>query len=200
MRRYAGAVADGKHCGIAARGQRRLDGEEAAPVQRQAGAGKPFGGTRLGDDEDIVGFQALAVLEMDSAGLDPCGRRILKQPHAAPGEDRAHFPARRSGLARQDLALGGQGDGDLGVARYSPQPMVDGERQFDTARAAADHSDAQRSAMILYALEEGEPAPAELGDRLHRCCMLGRTRDRLDSGRGADIEREQVVGNRRPVS
>ena len=68
------------------RAQRRLDGEEAAFVERQAGAGEPFGGTCLGDDEDVVGFQALAGLEMDGAaprcGWSPRSRAAARRAAA----------------------------------------------------------------------------------------------------------------------
>ena len=72
--------------------------------------------------------------------------------------------------------------------------MVYGERQFDAARAAADHDDFLRTTRVL---DKGEPALAELGDRLDRHRMLGRAGDGIEIGRRADIEREQVIGERR---
>ena len=76
------------------------------------------------------------------------------------------------------------------------EPVVDGERQLDATRAAADYHDPLPTAR---ALEKGKPALAELGDRLDRDCMLGRAWDGTEIGCRADIERQHVIGERRLV-
>ena len=133
------------------------------------------------------------------AALDAPARLALQQPHAAALEDRPHLAARRVGLSGQDLALGDQRDLQLGARGRGPQVMVDRQRQFHAARAAADHDDVERAGPGSHALQESEPAPAEVGDGLHRHRTFRRAGDRLEAGRRADIERQQVVGDRRPV-
>ena len=102
-------------------------------------------------------------------------------------------------MAGQDFTARDEGDADCGLARDLAQPMIDRQRQFHAARTAADHDDAQRAVPVFHALDESEPAPAQLRDGLHRCRVLGGARDGVETGRRADVEDEQVVGNRRPV-
>ena len=196
---HAGAVAGGEHQRVAARGEGRLHREEAALVERQAGAGEPGGGAGLRHHEHVVDRQPLAGVELNRVGIDARRGGILDQPHAPAREDGAHASPRCNRLAGQDLALGGKHDGDLGIARDLAQPMVDGQRQLDAAGAAANHGDAQRALPVLHPFEEAQPALAQFGDRLHRRRMLGCAGDRTHAGRRADVERHEIVGDRRTI-
>ena len=72
---HGGAVADGEDPLVAGRAQRVVDGDEPAFVERQAGRGEPWRGTRLGDDEHRVGLLPFAILELHRAAFDALGRR-----------------------------------------------------------------------------------------------------------------------------
>lgn len=136
---------------------------------------------------------------MNRIAVDAVRCGVLQQPHAPPREDGAHALPRRHRLARQDFALGRERHRDLGAARHLAQAMVDGERQFDAAGTAADHGDSQRALPVLDPFEEAQPALPEFCNGLHRRRMLGRARDRVHARRGADIERHEIVGDRRAI-
>ena len=93
-------------------------------------------------------------------------------------------------MALQELVARGEQTVAVG------EVMVDGECQLDTTGAAADHHDLLGPARLL---EKRKPALAELGDRLDWDGMLVRTGNWREVGRGADIERQHLIGERRLV-
>ena len=67
MSGHAGAVTGAEHERITAGGKRRLDREEAALVERQAGLGEPGRGTGLRHHEHVVDWQALGTVTVQRA-------------------------------------------------------------------------------------------------------------------------------------
>ena len=199
MGQHGGAVADREDAFVAGGAQGGLDREEAPLVERQAGAREPGRGAGFRDDENVVGLQPLAAVETDGAALYRRGRCVLEQADAAPRQGGAYGTACGDGIAGQDFAAGDERDFDPGGGCDRAQAMIDRQRQLDAARAAPDHRDVQGLAPARHARDEGEPAAAEFGDRLHRRGVLGRAGDRRQAGRGADVERQEIVGDGRPV-
>src|SRR5579862_5357791 len=70
------------------------------------------------------------------------------------------------------------------------------QRQFDPAGAAADNRQAEATG-AMRALEERFPAPGEAGDRLYRDRVLGGARYVVEARRRSDVERGQVIADRR---
>ena len=109
-------------------------------------------------------------------------------------------------VRRQDLALGGEqmeGEG-VGIVsqplQLAAQAIVHRQGQLDTPRACADDGDGHWPRVLTDPLEQGQPALVEAPDRLHRDRVLGRTGNTVDGWRGANVDRQAVVGQRRAMT
>ena len=201
MLQHRGAVAHGED--RARRRSSRSVSSTAMKPRSSSGrpvVGEPLCGARLGDDEDGVGVQPFAALELDGAAFD---RGRLPPFRAGAGRGAGRSPAscavRAAACPARISSLVASVTWTWAPLADLAQAMVDRQRQLDAARAAADHRDVERAQPGLHALQEGQPVPAELGDRLHRRRPFGGARDGLEVGRRADIDRQKIVGDGRPV-
>ena len=80
------------------------------------------------------------------------------------------------------------------------QPVLHGQRQFDTAGAGADHADAVRAGGAQDPFDKLLPAGYESVDRLDRHHPAFGPADVAHSRGGADIDRQHVVGDRRTAA
>ena len=144
------------------------------------------------------------VLQRQGSAPDPDDPQSRVEPDAAAAE----HPLK---LGSDPLIVGGKDGPGLeekmelrrpeGPARFPAQclqRMADRQQELDAAGSGSDHSDAGSSGSGQDALPDLGPAAEKVADRLDRNHRFGSSWNRVKSGRGADVDGDQVVGNGRP--
>ena len=189
-------VAGGEDPRIAGRTQGFVDRDEAvrsvsgSPVSASQGAA-PASVTHSASSKST----RLPSAQISDAGRDPDDLAAGQHGDPALGEDPLEEPADAPVVRRQQRVPGDQGNLDRTAAQPG-EPILRRERQLDAAGAAADHREAQPR-HLAGAGEQRLPARRETGDRLDRDRVLGRAGDIVGPRRRADVDRQQVVADRR---
>ena len=206
MAHHAGDVACGKHLrvGHGLQGVGYLN--ETVRIQSEAGFAQPGRAAGARDPDDFVGVHCFA-------GHRPQARRrylfdlgVAAQNDTAFGQHPLEGAAHRIIVGRQyDRVAGQQVEAEFlrvapRCAQLVAQAVLHGQRQFDPAGAGADDRDAPDPGVLAHALEQQLPALVEIVDRFHRHGVLGRAGHIAHLRRGADVDRQGVVGHRRAIA
>ena len=171
--------------------QERIDGHEAL-VQVEPGRGQPALRQRPRRADDQVGGRARAVGQQRGPGLDPGHLGLFAQGHARLPQ---RVLQRHAGPRRQARQRGGAVEQrDLGPR---PQPVRAGHRQFRPRDPGPQHEDTRPGLARLDGGDETGPAVGEGVQRLGGNGVRGEARKLRHLGGDADVERGDVVGNRR---
>jgi hypothetical protein len=159
---------------------------------------------RFSDQQDIVGLDDCAIrrdrLTMldphdrtTGADLDPSGRQVVPERGADLRVVGGHQVVSGHQREAQPLRI------VLLRPKLGAQTVAGRQEQLDPAGAAADHQDPPRltvcQAARLQRLELGKKA----ADRFHGEGVFRRTRNGSQRRRRADVERQQIVGERGPA-
>ena len=150
---------------------------------------------RLGHPQRLVELDPAAVGADQRAGLDPNHGNAGGERYAALGENALEMPTDAAVVRRQQRLAGDESDLDRAIAQPR-QSILRRQGQLDAAGPAADHGEPQPR-QAPGARDERFPARRELGDRLDRNRVLGRTRNIVGARCRADVERQKIPADRR---
>ncbi len=197
----ADTISGREYVGIVRDLERGRYGEEAAGIAREAGRREPARRRSIGCEQNGVGLYGLAIAANDGAGLqrrhhvmfvhlDPRHCEVFSKCTLHPG-----IVSCQQGLVRH------QDEGNVGIAAImrgvGMHACAQGEDQFDAARTASDNRNASHLADAasrpqVFKLREERP------DRFDGDAMFRRTGNGCEIGRYSDVDRQNVVGDRRP--
>ena len=133
--------------------------------------------------------------------LDPC---VAVDPHAPLREHAGERGADPRRVPGQHLGSGGEQleAQPIGIAPRLAEPgaqsVAHREHHLDTAGPSSHHADPHRAAVGEDSLGERVPAGDEVADRLDRHHRVSGARHAVHARRRPDVDREHVVGHRRP--
>ena len=210
LRQVAGGERDGvagrEHIGMACDAQGFVDLEKATGVERQPGLCQPVRRRSLRGPKDLISLDRRVAVEHQPSGLDAGDGGAGDDGDAALGENGAKTRSECRRKARQDLGDIGHEDErqsadiETGTRDVAPQPTFDREQELDAAGTGADQRHARASLAYEHASHERLEPAEEAVDRLDRNGVLACARH-IGGIRGrADIEREQIVRDRRATT
>ena len=174
-----------------------VDGDETPFVEGEAGLAKPFGGRCARHPDRLVDRDRAA--GVGKAGLvEALGFEAGHYVDVALFEDLSKRLADLLVVRRQDLIIA-RGDGKAARAASWSGAGRAGERvlhrkeQLDTTGAGADHADAQVG-IFEDALLQRLPGGEESRHRLDRDGLANQFEVRIDDGRRANVDGDDVVG------
>ena len=185
---------------MAAGAQVCADLDEAPFVRREARCRDPAGRRRGRGQDDRVGRQRLARFHDRATRLDRCHPYTRPLPDPGTAKRGRDLPARRIAVSRQNL-VHIRDDGELQPVRCHAvlsQPALQRHRELDAACACAHGDKAESAPGPGRPFFQLRPAFEEPVHGLDRQGAL-RTPDARCGGRGADVQRHDVEGQRRPA-
>jgi hypothetical protein len=180
---------------VRGRAQPVVDHDEALRRQRQAGVGEPGSGTGLRHPQRLVEFDPPAVCAEQNTRRDTHDGAAGDHCYPVIGEDPREQATDPGIMRRQQRLAGNQGYLDR-VTLQSGQAMLRRKGELDPAGAAADHGEAQPR-HLARPRQQRLPARREPVDRFDRDRVLGGAGDIVGAGGRADVERQDIVSDRR---
>ena len=187
-------IAGGEDPRVGRRAQGLVDRDKAALGQGQPGVGEPRGGAGLGHPQGFVERDAPAAGADERSRLDTNDRAVGLHGNAVLGENPLEKVAHPT-IVRGQQRIAGDERHFRRQAQRS-EAMLRGQSELDTAGATADHREPQPR-HCPGAGQQVSPPRREIGDRLDRDRVLDGARDIMRARRRADVERNEIVADRR---